>query len=348
MIRSRECLRQLLGSNRSPRNPILWRDRADMLARAGAMVRAFYVCLFYIVLAQYDNWNKWLNLTAIDALWPIAWVNWIGLQTGVAVILVTAVIGTSLPVFFPQRRLARAAAALGVLWTGALWNSFGSVMHGWHGWIYVAIIFVFLPNGNVRATQSLAWRDHYLCAFMIAQAWVMLGYTLSGIFKLAAGVYQMANGQAGSFHPEALSRLTAYRVLEGVPEGSINVAPWVIENPSYVWPAYLIFLFVESTAVIAAFRPSLHRLWGSMLILIHIGIYLTMSVMFSWQIMLVGILFLCSPIAPNRVISLREIIFQFPIAGDALTWFTRRKSSARDQTSAGAVQVAAQHSLPRK
>ncbi|HQY88341.1 MAG TPA: hypothetical protein PK402_06765 [Tepidisphaeraceae bacterium] len=312
-----------------------------MLSRAGTMVRGFYICLFFIVLSQYDLWHKWLNLTAIDALWPVAWMNWIGLRTGVAIVIASAVIGTSLPCFFPQVRFARVAAAVGVLLMGAFWNSFGSVMHGWHSWIFAAIVFAMLPSGHVRATQSLAWREHYLRAFTVAQAWVMLGYTLSGIFKIAAGVQQMANGQAGSFHPEALSRHTAYRVLEGVPEGSVNIAPWIVEHPYIVWPMYLAFLFIESTAVIVAFRPALHRLWGLLLILIHICIYFSLSVMFSWQIMLVGVLFLCSPIAPNRAVSLREIALKFPLVGDALAWLASRKSSPREQTANGGIPASA-------
>jgi hypothetical protein len=54
----------------------------------------------------------------------------------------------------------------------------------------------------------------------------------------------------------------------------------------------------------------------------HLGIYFTMTIMFSWQCLLVGLLLICSPLAPPRM-QLREMVLALPVFGDAIRWTAR-------------------------
>ena len=79
------------------------------------------------------------------------------------------------------------------------------------------------------------------------------------------------------------------------------LGPFFIEHPSLAWGVALFGIYVELVCVLIAFRPSLHRLWGVLLIGLHTGTSLILSVQFSHSMLLVGILFLLSPFQQGHI-----------------------------------------------
>jgi hypothetical protein len=64
------------------------------------------------------------------------------------------------------------------------------------------------------------------------------------------------------------------------------------------------------------------------LIAMHMGIFLMMTIMFSWQMLAVGLLLVCSPFAPDRVTT-GEVLRQLPVIGDIWWWMQRARSRKR-------------------
>lgn len=68
---------------------------------------------------------------------------------------------------------------------------------------------------------------------------------------------------------------------------------------------------LEATSLLVAFRPRLHRVWGVGLIVFHVGTQVAMGFTFRPSIILLGLLFVCSPAAPAGM-SVSEVLLDLP------------------------------------
>jgi hypothetical protein len=75
-------------------------------------------------------------------------------------------------------------------------------------------------------------------------------------------------------------------------------------------------------SLIVVFRPSLHRLWGFMLLTFHFGVFLLMDISFELQPLVLSVLFLFSPFAPERT-NWRHTCRQLPILALILRLYGR-------------------------
>jgi hypothetical protein len=87
---------------------------------------------------------------------------------------------------------------------------------------------------------------------------------------------------------------------------------------------WLAALYLEVFAIVAAFRPRLHLVWGAGLILFHVGVLLAMGILFLEPPLLLLLLFVLSPFArgePNAEATLESL----PWLGPALSaaWASR-------------------------
>jgi hypothetical protein len=307
-----------------------WRGRRRQLASAATLVRVFYACLFFILIGFYNDWDRWLKHTAFELLWPVWWFNWTGPKVGVALVVFGAPVAAFAAMVWPHVRIARFAAALGILMFAAFFNSFGMTMHGLHGWLWVAALFVPLPDGSVeRVASSTTRAQRYLRVFWSAQAALLLFYSLSGVFKVAAAIEQWSHGQVHALAPEALARHTAYRLLEGATVSEFTAGPLIAHHPWIGYPFFLTAIFLEVFSFLAAFRPAVHRYWALGVILMQIGIFFTLTIMFTWHILIVALIIVCSPFAPQQA-QLWAVVRQFPVIGDLLAW--REHRAGRYQT----------------
>lgn len=296
-----------------------------------SVVRFFYVSFFFVLIDGATSWNTWLERAALYPLWPIAWIDGDHPRTGIAVILLYGMLATFWAAATPQLRVARIACTIGLVSMSALFNSTTGavVMHGYHAWIWCSFLFVFLPDGGERELRADRGRAlTYVRLVWAAQAAVLLFYTFSGAWKLLGGSIQAVRGELGVFAPGALARQTAARILEGAKMPAFPLGPWLIDHPAAGSLTLPFAIYLETTSFLVAFRPALHRIWGVALIGMHLAIYFTMTILFSWQMLLVGTLLLCSPFVPAQTPTLREIIRQLPIVGDTLRLIRARRASA--------------------
>lgn len=328
-------VRRLLTAQRAPESVAsVWARQPEELTRAMTVVRAFYACAAFLMVHETQAWAQWARVEALHPLWPLAWAEHTGAEAAVQIVLGVGLSSTVACLLLPELRALRVAAAVGLLLQSALVNSLAGavVMHGWHVWIWIAALFVFLPSGSAAdIVKSRPRSQRYLRVFWAAQTTVLLFYSLGGSIKAMGAVWQGALGRVHAFAPEALARHTAFRILEGAePSPYFAAGPWLIEHPSWGILVYPLAIYLETFAFVIAFRPALHRLWATGLIAMHLCIYFVMTVLFSTQMLMLAIMFLASPFIPARV-SMRDVVFQLPLLGDLLVLLRQRNQRAQVQ-----------------
>ncbi len=235
---------------------------------------------------------------------PLTWLPPSALVPALAGMAAAGLLAAAL---WPQRRPTRVFALLATTLWASTQYSLGTVSHGWHPWIWCYVALAWLPDSD-RQGESKP-RGDWCFAIWLSQALFMLSYSMAGLWKVQGACLQrMVEGQLSYLHLTGLSQQVADRVLES------GVSPWlghlVIETPVLGFVLIWAAIYLEFGALAAAFRPELHRLWGALLISMHIGIDLCMNLPFRSAVLLLGILMIGSPIA--RPASAREVSLSLP------------------------------------
>lgn len=262
------------------------------------IVRLYYLISLYLIAELFKKFiTSWslLNVADLPLLWPIKWAVRLEMQTAVYLIASIGIGGTIFAALFPEKRMFRLLAFIGLLFTVALENSFGKINHNMHGWLAVAFCFVMLPS-IIKKRPLRIEKMRYLLIFWMAQAFLLWFYTMAGAWKLNFGIQQLFSGDVHAFHPYAMAHQIANRLLQD--DSTSILGPFLLNFPLLGWPLYVSAIYLELFSIIAAFRPSLHRLWGISLALFHIGTYLTMTIAFNQNILLLGLLLIASPFHP--------------------------------------------------
>ena len=271
----------------------------EVFVRAEWIIRAYYAVLFYFAVALLPEWPALLKRTNPSPLWPVAWLNAVHLETGIAIVLAGYLIGTFLAAIWPQKRVPRLLAFAGLFEFWALNNSYGKIGHSLHLWVLTSALLIFLPgNSKNAAVTNRLFRQKYLALFTGIQALTLLIYTMSGLGKLLGAIYQISQGEPNIFMPKALALIVAERLAET--NSPSLLGPFLMDHPWVGWPLMWVDLYVQLFAIAVLFRPVLHRAWGIALIVFHLGAYFLMTINFAQNCLLIALLLLNSPYAPPK------------------------------------------------
>lgn len=282
--------------------------------RVETAARIFYAFPLFWLATHLHLLRPLLEAEHFRFVWSVAWIGLVGPELGVPMVLGFAFLTAMLGALAPEYRALRIAVFLGLFQTLGVLFSFGKIHHLMHATLFTAFVFaVFLPDAAFRARHAQrAERQHALLAFHAAQTMLALTYSLAGVGKLLGSAYQLAQGQITPLHPEALARHIADRLLQTHPESLLG--DLMIEYGALLWPMMLATLYLQLFALVAVFRPRLHRLWGLGLMSFHTVTGLTMTIDFTPNILLLGILYLASPFAPSGW-DLRGMLSDLPLLG---------------------------------
>ena len=300
-----------------------------MMDKAWAAVSAFYVVnLYFAYQAMYAMMSVYgapdATRYAIEPLWPVFYCTSQNLPL-VANVLSLLYMGASLLAVVWPRRWVRILVVVTMLEATALKYSFGVLNQKEHWWLWTALIFTFLPSGNAEELRiSRNARQQYLDIFSIAQCLLLVFYTMTGYWKLYRGIAALTgDSMLGMFSPDALSYIVADRLARG--HVSTFLGQHVVSHSIWGFPVYLWVVYIELFSVLIWLRPALHRTWGIMLILFHIGTWLLMGIPFYLQPPLLAILMVQSPFSPDRR-SLRQTIGQLPLYAWLNAFWRQRRS----------------------
>ena len=300
-------------------------DRCS-LPRAQTLVRAFYALVTYMATQVVPDFSGLTRERDLLALWPVAWLEWLPPGHGATVVCVAFLVMALVAAAAPGPRWVRVVLFVTLLQYVALRNSEGRISHSLHLPVLTALILIFLPRGWLEASADdrVTARQTAL-VIRAVQAVILLTYTMSGLGKLGASCYELWHGQISSFHPSGLQRVIAARLLET--GSSSPAADWLLAQPSWlVWPLLPGVIYCQLGAIWAAFRPSLHRLWGVMLILFHLGNAFVLTIHFPYSIFMLSLFFLASPFAPVRF-DVRQILTDLPLLSAILRVAFRRMTT---------------------
>jgi len=274
------------------------------------------IIYIYFFFRKFKFWQSLQKNITIDPLWPIFWIDYTGTQFGSNLIFLVGIFGSFLAAYFSHIRSFRIISFIGFFEFVALDNSFGKINHTYHTWLFFSFFIIFLPKGRLQdISKSLTKRHKYLTVFFSTQIVIMLTYTLSGLWRIYYGVTQFLNGENGIFHPQAIAIHVSRRLLET--DISSILGSFVIENYYLAWPFFLTAVYLEAFSIIAIFRFGTHRLWGILLISMHLGIGATMGIFFNESVILLGMLMVCSPFN-NSELSLKGQLLKFPFVQSSL------------------------------
>jgi len=303
-------LRRILVVNRDYARTVFI-SQLESFRRAKWLIYLFYVMHLFILSQAY---TRWISLRGADywmPLWPVSWINNFGTSLSVDLIIVFYSAAVFLTLLWPSVRLFRFLVFSGLLLYVALINSFGKIDHAYHAWIYVAFILIFLPDRSVENMNSKRlFRHKYLTVFIGAQAIVLMIYSLAGTWKIIGALKQAIYGELSAFSVDGFSYTVAQRLIDG--ETQSILAP-IIMNHSWVgWILFWVGAYFEFFALLILFRPALHRVWGLVLIGMHLGSILILTINFSPSVLILGLLLVSSPFHHGRA-NLKEIVVSLPI-----------------------------------
>jgi len=283
----------------------------EMTVNAWWIVRIFYAATFYFAYSEARIlWQLANSEAALQTRWVVAWMP--DAMTGGTFAVVISLVAGALGLFFSHHRWVRVLVFVALVQAIGFRYSFGGLNHGFHFWIWVAFCLCFLPDGRRETvTHSYAQRYHYLTVFWLAMAILALFYSLSGFWKVAAGVEALLNGNINSFSPMALATLVADKLQQSGENTLLGEV--LLDWPWLGWPAHLWVIYVELFALVAVFRPRLHQLWGGMLIAFHLGTFLLMGIVFGKHVLLLTLFYLWSPFAP--AFEWRRVLASVPLLG---------------------------------
>jgi len=278
------------------------------------LVRFFYIALLFISMLLFPDWwdTSFVTQSTIAPFWPTSWVPLVNPTLAVYAIRLLFIFGATAAAIFPENRLARIFAFLGLIEFVSLYMSFWKIDADFYPWVAVSFLLIFLPSLKEVDVNDVESKAKFLLALWASQTIIVLGYTMGAVGKIVHSIPAFWYGQAHSFSIDAAALHIADRLLT---TNSTSVfGPMVIEYPLLGWPFFVGAIYLMFFAILTSFRLPLQRLVGIGLILYHIAAYLTMNIGFTANVLLIAILFLNSPFRDSRI-SWREILAQVPLLG---------------------------------
>jgi hypothetical protein len=291
--------------------------------RAVVIVRVYYAAGFYLAANVMNQWQRYTGDESADPLRPVSWwFDLVSTRTAVNIIFGLYLAASALVALFPERRLLRATYAISLLQYIAFINGFDKSNANLLMWFFVSLALVLLPRGPWRVPRRIAYRQYFLTVVWCAQFLLLFFYSLTGYWKVYTGLTELAEGTMNVFSLHGFSYIVADSLLRT--NANTLLGHFFVDHPLAGWPLYIGTMYLEGASVFIAFRPRLHRFWGFGLIAFHVGTQLVMNFTFPENILLIAVLLVCSPFAPDHV-SIKATLTDLP----GIYFVTRRVRDVR-------------------
>ena len=272
-------------------------DFSRAAAGVAYLVRFYYLFVFFTIAVSFLEYGKaFRGHLPTDPLWPISLLNYLTGTEWLAHVTVISVAGSAVAVLaftFPGALVWRLGVFLYLFLVGAVNNSYGSINHGVHLYLFISFALLFLPPTSAhRERMPRKAAMTYIMVFWFIQSIVLFCYSLAGYWKV------MGNKLA-LLEPDSLVRILLARLMsDTIPVPPL--LPLVASQPYLTQLLFLGIVYTQFFALFALFRPHLHRPFGMVLISFHLGSYYLTGVLFPHHIVFLAMFLLFSPLAPVR------------------------------------------------
>ena len=231
---------------------------------ARMIVLFYYIASVYVAAEILMDIGEAVKTTSVwDFLWPLYWVDPKFADTQLRVVGTLCFVSSLLAVAFHKIQAIRLLFCAFFLLASTVSNSWAGINHPYHAWFWISFVLIFLP-GESPESRRYPSRVHmmaYTTTFSMAQAMLFLFYSMSGAWKIGIGIRAMINGVDGAFSPQGLAYNLADRIVATGTDPLL--ANFFIDNYVLSWLGYLAVMYIQITAIVIAFRPRHHRLWGT-------------------------------------------------------------------------------------
>lgn len=292
------------------------------------LTRFYYLFIVYSIAKGLSFSNAYKGSPS-DPLWPISLLIELNSAQWLAETAAISVAGSAVAFLAgvsPRVLVWRLGVFLYIFLFVALKNSYGSINHGEHILLYVSFTLLFLPpvDKAERISGRMSHKNVMACVavFWFTQSLLLFTYSLSGFGKIWKSNFDLlsSDGMVRTLLDRAID------TAEDIPPLLSLVAPHNLLAQLML----IVTVYVQFFALLALFRPHLHRPFGLVLIWFHLGNFWLLNISFSYNILIVGMFVLLSPMAPARF-SLSGLVQSLPVIGIPFRAWVRYRSAGDDR-----------------
>ena len=291
------------------------------------LLRAFYGYSFIIAVSSYHNFmSLYGNKVFYRPLWVFGPLQPEQLQYLVPTILWMWIFSSLFLVFFFEIQLVRLLQAIAVFFMVAIINSDGHFSNNHHGFLWMSMLFCLLPlSGHAPSSHSQGIHRHKtLLSVWFVQLMVCTFYAMSGFWKVTS-ILRCA------FDSNLQCQLDQWILTNISAREAIfyhQFAPWRDAFYKYPWfsfVSYMATIWIHLVSFYFAFRLNLHRTFGFLRLIFHLGTFLFFGVNFSAMAAPVALVFFLSPFdRPRKVFAAIKQLFRLP----PFVWLIRTPKNA--------------------
>jgi hypothetical protein len=207
---------------------------------------------------------------------------------------------------FPNNKFTVRLSLFLYVHLGAIANVTTVPENGFRPSIWLAFCLLFMPwNDGQSVYKRTMFNLHYWFSLIMFS----FAYSAAGIWKILwGGVYQLFEGRLGLWDPQAMAYIIAEYCLRTIK--TFPIGEWFIENYFLGWVLLIGASFAEATIWIVFLRPSLWRVYGVLMVVMHTTSKMTLNIGFEQQYILTGLIFLNSPFEVKD--SLKRTFLELP------------------------------------
>ncbi|QDO92543.1 hypothetical protein FNB79_00605 [Formosa sediminum] len=298
-------------------NPILNEPTDLLYGRIQNILKWIPVLFLGFQFVQLFNVHNLSKTKLISPLWPIFPFQEISSSNIVLFLQINIFISLIWLIFKPKSLLIKLYVFSTYFLYVAFSNSFGKIDHSMHLALMLLFCYVLMPSSKIAGYKAKT-----ILMFATAQFFLLLSYSLTGVWKLFWGIIQLIKGEVSIFSPLSFRNtlIVQFQVKPPTVLGS-----WLIEHYYIGWLAFWVVLYIELFSVYVFFRSNLHKPWGVLLIMLHFGIALVMDIVMFAPPVIIGALLVMSPFYKGT--SFEKTLQSFPIISNILHVFRFKAST---------------------
>lgn len=218
------------------------------------------------------------------AFWPVRWLANLDSSKEIIFILAVLLLFTQfLSLLNPLKpKIKYTEAFFYFVYFAALFST-QSLGHSFYSFILTSFFIASISNKDVHGI-----------GLRRAQTIFLLGYTLSGLWKLRSLLVTIWHENSLSVLFTTLPHHLSFNLIQ---KGLDNpLSNFILAAPSFIhcllWLTVVVF---ELACFLMIFKPSYHRVWGVMIVIFHASTSLIMNIHFIEAQLLAAILLVCTP-----------------------------------------------------